>query len=120
MEVADAKRLKTLETKNAKLKKMLAEQMMDVTTLNEMLKEPRRPNSGRKAVDWTRKDKSYLHRQVCALAGIGPRVFRQTSKRPADTKLRDRIKELASGRRRFGYRRLHILLRRDGWEVNWK
>ncbi|WP_159981423.1 transposase, partial [Roseobacter cerasinus] len=37
MEVSDARRLKTLETENAKLKKMLAEQMMDVATLKEML-----------------------------------------------------------------------------------
>lgn len=37
MEVADAKRLKALEAENAKLKKMLAEQLMDVATLKEML-----------------------------------------------------------------------------------
>jgi len=39
MEVADARRLKELEAEaeNAKLKKMLAEQMMDVATLKEML-----------------------------------------------------------------------------------
>ena len=37
MEVADAKRLKALEAENTKLKKMLAEQMMDVATLKEML-----------------------------------------------------------------------------------
>ena len=37
MEVADAKRLKALEAENEKLKKMLAEQMMDVATLKEML-----------------------------------------------------------------------------------
>ena len=37
MEVTDAKRLKALEAENAKLKKMLAEQMMDVATLKEML-----------------------------------------------------------------------------------
>ena len=37
MEVSDARRLKTLESENAKLKKMLAEQMMDVVTLKEML-----------------------------------------------------------------------------------
>ena len=37
MEVADARRLKTLEAENAKLKKMLAEQMLDVATLKEML-----------------------------------------------------------------------------------
>ena len=37
MEVSEAKRLKALETENAKLKKMLAEQMLDVATLKEML-----------------------------------------------------------------------------------
>ena len=37
MEVSDAKRLKALEAENAKLKKLLAEQMMDVSTLKEML-----------------------------------------------------------------------------------
>jgi len=34
--------------------------------------------------------------------------------------LRERLKELASQRRRFGYRRLHALLRREGWRVNHK
>ena len=31
-----------------------------------------------------------------------------------------RVRELSSERRRFGYRRLHILLEREGWKVNWK
>jgi len=37
MEVSDARKLKALEAENAKLKKLLAEQMMDVPTLKEML-----------------------------------------------------------------------------------
>jgi putative transposase len=37
IEVSDAKKLKALEAENAKLKKLLAEQMMDVPTLKEML-----------------------------------------------------------------------------------
>ena len=39
MEVSEAKRLKQLEDENAKLKRLLAEQMMDVATLREMLGE---------------------------------------------------------------------------------
>jgi len=121
MEVADAKRLRALEADNAKLKKMLAEQMMDVATLKEMAgKILLRPGSRRKAVDWAMKEKSYSQQRACALAGIDPRVYWRTSKRPADTELRARMKELASERRRFGHRRLHLLLRREGWEVNWK
>jgi len=37
MDVSDAKRLKALEAENQKLKKLLAEQMLDVSTLKEML-----------------------------------------------------------------------------------
>jgi putative transposase len=37
MDVSDAKKLKALEVENARLKKLLAEQMMDVSTLKEML-----------------------------------------------------------------------------------
>lgn len=37
MDVSDAKKLKALEAENAKLKRLLAEQMMDVSTLKEML-----------------------------------------------------------------------------------
>ena len=37
MEVSDARRMKVLEAENAKLKKMLAEQMLDVATLKDML-----------------------------------------------------------------------------------
>jgi putative transposase len=37
MEVSDAKKLKALEAENAKLKKLFAEQMMDVSMLKEML-----------------------------------------------------------------------------------
>ena len=40
--------------------------------------------------------------------------------RPDDGELRERLKALAQERRRFGYRRLHVLLRREGHAVNRK
>lgn len=64
-------------------------------------------------------EKNYNQRRACALAGIDPRVYRRGSTRPADAELRDRLKELSRERRRFGYRRLHLLLGREGWKVNW-
>jgi len=66
------------------------------------------------------KEKRYNQKRACALAGIDPRIYRCVSKRPADTDMRDRLKELSYERRRFGYRRLHILLKREGWHVNRK
>lgn len=66
------------------------------------------------------KMKSYSQRKACELVGIAPRVYRYQSIRGDDADLRERLVELSAERRRFGYRRLHILLRREGWEVNWK
>lgn len=79
-----------------------------------------RPGSLRNAATWAMTEKRYNQKRACALAGIDPRVYRRTSKRLADTELRNRLKDLSSERRWFGYRRLHILLKREGWPVNWK
>jgi putative transposase len=65
-------------------------------------------------------EKHYTQRRACALAGIDPRVYRRRSATSADGELRSRLKVLSSERRRFGYRRLHLLLKREGWQVNWK
>jgi putative transposase len=48
-------------------------------------------------------------------------MFRYKSQRLTDdAPLRRRLEELAADRRRFGYRRLHVMLRREGWVVNIK
>lgn len=66
------------------------------------------------------KEKGHSQRRACALAGIEPKVYRYRSKRPNDTAIRKRLRALAYERRRFGYRRLHILLKREGFEMNAK
>ncbi len=71
-------------------------------------------------MSWAIAEKSYPQRRACALVGIDPRVYRYRSTRSDDGPLRTRLRELSAERRRFGYRRLHLLLRREGWEVNWK
>lgn len=71
-------------------------------------------------MSWAIEEKGYSQRRACGLVGIDPRVYRYRSTRPDDEELRKRLKELASQRRRFGYRRLHILLKREGVELNWK
>ena len=71
-------------------------------------------------MDWAIKGKGYSQRRACAIVGIDPRVYRYRASRGDDTVLRVRLRELSSERRRFGYRRLHLLLRREGFEVNWK
>ncbi len=71
-------------------------------------------------MDWAMTEKSYSQRRACALGGIDPRVYRRRPTRPSDEELRRRLRALAGERRRFGYRRLHLLLEREGWVLNWK
>ena len=71
-------------------------------------------------MSWAIGQRGYSQRRACALVGIDPRVYRYRSRQPDDTDLRHRLRELASERRRFGYRRLHILLKREGIQINWK
>ena len=46
--------------------------------------------------------------------------FYYRARRPDDTPLKMRLRELAAARPRFGCRRLHVLLRREGWFLNHK
>lgn len=71
-------------------------------------------------MNWAMTEKSYSQRRACGLVGIAPKTFRYVSRRSDDAELRSRLKALADARRRFGYRRLHILLQREGIEVNHK
>ena len=69
---------------------------------------------------WAIENKGCSQRRACGLVGMEPRVYRYRSTRPDDAGLRKRLRELATERRRFGYRRLHLLLKREGVTINWK
>ncbi len=53
-------------------------------------------------------------RRACAVIAADRKTIRYCSRRPRETALRARLRDLANERRRFGYRRLFILLRREG------
>ncbi len=59
-------------------------------------------------------------RRACRTIGADRASVRYRSRRPDDGAVRARLRELAANRRRFGYRRLHILLAREGSQMNHK
>ena len=59
-------------------------------------------------------------RWACQVVGCCRMTIRYASVRPDDAVLRDRMKAIAHERRRFGYRRIHVLLKREGVSVNHK
>ena len=58
--------------------------------------------------------------RACGLVGISRSLFRYRSRRSDSGPLRDRIEAIAATKRRYGYRRVYLRLRREGWEVNRK
>jgi putative transposase len=58
--------------------------------------------------------------RACGLVGISRSLYRYRSRRADSAPLRARIEEIAAVKRRYGYRRVYLRLRREGWAVNRK
>jgi len=78
------------------------------------------PAARREAVAHLRVAFEVSERRACSTLGADRTSIRYRSTRPDDAAIRARLRELAGIRRRFGYRRLHILLRREGIVMNHK
>ncbi|WP_321342282.1 IS3 family transposase [Breoghania sp.] len=120
LDVSEAKRLKALEDENAKLKKLLADSMLDNAALKDLLSKMVTPAVEREAVAHIQTAFGMSERRACTILGCCRMTMRYQTKRTDDMVLRERMKAIAHERRRFGYRRLHILLRREGHVVNHK
>ncbi len=72
------------------------------------------PVAKREAVAHLQAGLGLSERRACAIVGADRKMVRYRSRRPPDTALRKRLRDLANERRRFGYRRLFVLLRREG------
>ena len=71
-------------------------------------------------VDELRSDWKVSIRRACSTLRIDRALYVYKSKRGDQADLKQRIKTICETRVRYGYRRVHVLLRRDGWAVNAK
>ena len=69
---------------------------------------------------WAIDEKGYSRRRACALIGIAPTTYRYVSSRGEDGGLRERLRAPCRRAVAVRYRRLHILLRREGIGLNHK
>ena len=74
----------------------------------------------RRGVQAVRDELDISERQACRYVNANRRMVRYVRIPKDDGPLRARLEELAAERRRFGFRRLAVLIRRDGWIVNIK
>ncbi len=72
------------------------------------------PAAQREAVAHLQSVMGLSERRACSIVDADRTMIRYQPRRAPDTALRGRLRELANERRRFGYRRLHILLQREG------
>lgn len=73
-----------------------------------------RPAAKREAVAHLKEAFQMSERRACKMVAADRKMVRYRSRRSPETDLRTRLRELANERRRFGYRRLFIMLRREG------
>ena len=63
---------------------------------------------------------SISQRRVCRLLHLDPKSYRQKSRRPAQATIEPKSNKICETRVRYDYRRVHVLLRREGGMINWK
>ena len=78
------------------------------------------PQVKRQAVDRLREERGFGVTRACGLVGISRSLYRYRSRRPMIVGLQERMAEIAGVKRRYGYRRIYLMLRREGWPVNRK
>jgi putative transposase len=78
------------------------------------------PAARREAAAHLGQVRGVSQRRACRSLGVDRSSVRYRSRRPDDGFIRSRLREIAALRRRFGYRRLHVLVQREGIALNHK
>jgi len=78
------------------------------------------PQAKREAVRLLMTERDFGVTHACGLVSISRSLYRYRSRRSDCAALRARIGEIAAMKRRYGYRRVHVVLRREGWTMNRK
>src|SRR5215213_7071877 len=103
MSVSDAKRLKELETENTRLKKLLAESLLENEVTREVLRKK-----------WTMVTRGLSERRALAVVRMSASALRYAPGPDPDVGLRDRILALAHRHRRDGAGMIYLKLRQAG------
>lgn len=78
------------------------------------------PDAKREAVAHACTEHGVSQRRACEVLAVDRSSVRYRSIRPDDADLREAMRRVASERRRFGYRRIHVMLQRQGIDMNLK
>ena len=71
----------------------------------------------KQVVDYVVQTHRYSQRRACRLTRQHRSTQRKLLTRDPRTVLRQRMREISQTHIRYGYRRIHIMLKREGWDV---
>nr|WP_152034529.1 IS3 family transposase [Burkholderia contaminans] len=118
MQSDHVRELKQLQDENARLKKLVAELSLDKAILQDVaFKKVARPALRKDVVDYVVSHYGLTMRRACRLVKQPRSVQYYRSVKDPRPELRARMREIAHTRVRYGYRRVHVLLRREGWQL---
>ena len=78
------------------------------------------PDAKRKTVKHLQEHFGQSRRRICKVVGLSPSTWHYRLKPDDNPTIRERLRELAGERRRWGYRKMHEILRREGIIINHK
>lgn len=79
-----------------------------------------KPVRRRELAAWIQAAFQISVQRACRLAQFSRAAYYRRSRAKDQSALRGRIREIAAARPRFGFQRIHVMLRREGWQVNHK
>ncbi len=118
---SELKYMRQLEEENLRLKKLVADLNLDKAMLQEV--PGKKDLTLARLREWVRELQARYgasERQVYFALQVSRNSFRYRSEEADDSALRLRIREITETRVHYGYQRVHILLRREGWRNNHK
>ncbi|MCO7227616.1 IS3 family transposase [Pleionea sp. CnH1-48] len=121
LESDQVRELKQLREENERLKRVVADLTLDKVMLQDLnsrklVSAPQR----RLAVRSLQDRYNVSERRACRLLSLSRSVYRYESTASSQEPLRQRIIEIARSRVRYGYKRIHVMLKREGIHVNKK
>ncbi|MEM6676469.1 MAG: transposase [Pseudomonadota bacterium] len=121
MEASNARKFHDLEGENARLKRIVADQMLDMSAMKELpAKKLVTPMAKRRAVGFLVTELGLSERRSCRIGGPSRSVRQYRPVARNDGPVLERMPALTSENRRYGYLRLHAMLRREGLVRNRK
>jgi putative transposase len=118
LDVSEARRLKILTDENEEAAGRGDARQRHVE--GSQFKKMVTPAAKRQAVAHLCSSFEVSQRRACEVIGVDRSSVRYLSSRPDDSVIRSRLRELAAVRRRFGYRRLLLMIRSEGVLINHK